>query len=193
MSVAPVVNQLRDALRERTRLENDFKTKILNRINAILEGLRDCDPATLPPAAAGVLNIAIGDLNEIVREIRNPINMTDAHVEQIVEPLERRRRNETLRLLPRGRPADGPRDLSAPAPDSSLSGPRSLFGSLFSRNRPASAVTENASTPRGSSIYRNGPPSLFDLARDSEDPHSSVQNTLIRGGKRTRRKYHRKA
>ena len=189
MSVVPVAVQLRNALTERIRLENDFKTKILNRINAILGTLNECDPASLPPSVAGTLNIAISDLNAIVRQIRTPENMTDEHVAEIVEPLERRRRNNTVRLLPAGQPVDGPRDLSAPA--SSLTGPRSLFGSLFSRNRPA--ATEVASTPRGSSMYRDGPASLFDLDRDSEESRNSEQNPLRRGGKRTRRKYHRKA
>lgn len=216
MSVAPVIDQLRAALTERTRLENNFKTKILNRINAILAGLNDCDRASLPPAAAGTLNIAIRDLSDIVRQIRTPDNMTDAHVEEIVEPLERRRRNNTLRLLP-GTTIDGARSLSAPA-----TGTTSPFGSWFSRSAPAAPARATGDTapvtPRGSSAYPDGPSSLFgvddldnladpDVERRSDSftgvppgvtglARRHVVNPLIRpdtGGKRTRRKYHRKA
>lgn len=201
MSVAPVVNQLRDALRERTRLEDDFKLKILNRINAILEGLNECDRGSLPPAAAGVLNIAIGDLNDIVREIRNPVNMTDANVEEIVEPLERRRRNNTVRLLPAGRPVDGPR-LSSPAPASSLTGSRTpfSFSSLFSRPRSASPETVELGRLR---TPDRPDPAVLDYDIDDEYPDfpgSPLGQGLPRmkgrvppvtriGGKRTRRKY----
>jgi hypothetical protein len=200
----PVVRQLRDALSERTRLENDFKTKILNRINAILQQLQDCDQALLPPTAAGVLNIAIADLDAIVRDIRNPTNMTDRDVEQIVEPLESRRRNNTMRLLPAGRPVDGARPLSNPAPASSLTGSRFWpFGRSPASPAPASAPS------RGSSIYRNGPDSLFDNLDDLDDERRSDSFNGVTGlarspvnsrlgypgfgGKRTRRKYHRKA
>ena len=187
MSVVPIATQLRTALRERTRLENDFKTKILNRINAILEQLNDCDRSSLPPTAAGVLNIAIDDLNAIVREIRTPTNMTDADVEQIVEPLERRRRNNSMRLLPAGRPVDGARPLSSPAPASSLTG--NSFWPFGSRS-PAAAPATEPSRPRGSSIYRDGPPSLFDL-----DESNSGRFSGSGGWKSNRktRKYHRKA
>ena len=214
MSVAPVIDQLRAALTERTRLENNFKTKILNRINAILAGLNDCDRASLPPAAAGALNIAIEDLSDIVRQIRNPDNMTDAHVEEIVEPLERRRRNNTMRLLP-GTTIDGARPLSDPPPASALTGLTSPFGSWFSRST-APAATAPADS---SSVYRNGHRSLFGLDPDDLDnladeddeerrrdsfpgvpsgvpglARRPVLNPLRRfGGKRTRRKYHRKA
>jgi hypothetical protein len=190
MSVVPIATQLRTALRERTRLENDFKTKILNRINAILEQLNDCDRSALPPTAAGVLNIAIDDLNAIVREIRTPTNMTDADVEQIVEPLERRRRNHSMRLLPAGRPVDGPRDLSAAPSSPSPSAPAgSMFSRFFGSPEAAPAAT---SSPRGSSIYRDGPPSLFDL----DDRDSSSSRFSGSGGwksNRKTRKYHRKA
>ena len=202
MSVAPVIQQLRGALNERTRLENDFKTKMINRINSILEQLNDCDRTGLPPAAAGVLNIAMSDLTDIVREIRNPVNMTDANVEEIVEPLERRRRNNTMRLLPAGRPVDAPRALSNPAPASSLTG-TSFWP--FGRSTPAPAPAAPAiETPRGSSMYRDGPVSLFDLD-DAPPSYASTFNDGLRspvkprsrfpftGGKRTRRKYHRKA
>lgn len=210
MSVAPVIQQLRSALRERTRLENDFKTKILNRINAILEQLNDCDRASLPPAAAGVLNIAIGDLNDIVREIRNPVNMTDAHVEEIVEPLERRRRNNTVRLLPAGRPVDGPRSLSAPGPAAAVRPFSMTDPSTWGRSTPApvelgrladkppsyeSAIA--SSNPAVDSIPRYG---RYDELRGSiEDDdlsgydlsHRSALSALPkRGG--TRRKYRRK-
>jgi hypothetical protein len=202
MSVAPVIDQLTAALTERTRLENNFKTKILNRINAILQGLENCDRASLPPAAAGALNIAIEDLNKIVRQIRTPDNMTDAHVEEIVEPLERRRRNNTLRLLP-GTTIDGVRPLSNPPPASALTGPRSPFSSLFSRfTAPARATVDTVPTERGSSVYRNGPRSLFgdNLYDDFEGVPPGVTGLAVNplrppvtGGKRTRRKYHRKA
>jgi hypothetical protein len=201
MNVSPVIDQLRAALRERTRLEDDFKLKILNRINAILEGLNECDRGSLPPAAAGVLNIAIGDLNDIVREIRNPVNMTDANVEEIVEPLERRRRNNTVRLLPAGRPVDGQRPL---APASSPSGSRSPFSigspsSWFSR--PSAPAETSPETRRSSSVIRNGPRRLIDgddldddeRYADSFDgvPPGSVglAGRPGTGGKRTRRKY----
>ena len=202
MSVAPVVNQLRDALRERTRLEDDFKLKILNRINAILEQLNNCDQESLPAPAAGALNIAIHDLNDIVREIRNPVNMTDAAVEEIVEPLQRRRLNNTVRLLPAGRPVDGPRPLSNPAPASSLTGSRTPFSigspsTWFSRpSAPAETAPE---TRRGSSVIRNGPRRLIDDDLDDERyadsfdgvPLGSVglAGRPVSGGKRTRRKY----
>lgn len=215
MNVAPVVRQLRDALTERTRLENDFKTKILNRINAILEQLNDCDRAGLPPAAAGVLNIAIGDLNDIVREIRNPINMTDAHVDEIVEPLERRRRDNTVRLLPEGRPVDGPRLLSAPPAASALNGltgrrsPFS-FGSLFSRPQAEPEPVELGRLRTPDRPERQGPISDEDVEElDYPDftggPRGQGLPRPLRrtglpvapgtriGGKRTRRKYHRKA
>ena len=218
MSVAPVIDQLRAALTERTRLENNFKTKILNRINAILAGLNDCDRASLPPAAAGALNIAIEDLSDIVRQIRNPDNMTDAHVEEIVEPLERRRRNNTMRLLP-GTTIDGARPLSDPPPASALTGLTSPFGSWFSRSPARATDTAPADS---SDAYRNGPVNLYgsdnlaDLVdpdaderrRDSfvgvsprdiglaaarrQVPNSRSGNPDF-GGKRTRRKYHRKA
>lgn len=219
MSVAPVIDQLRLALTERTRLENNFKTKILNRINAILAGLNDCDRASLPPAAAGTLNIAIRDLSDIVRQIRTPDNMTDAHVEEIVEPLERRRRNNTLRLLP-GTTIDGARPLSDPPPASALTGTTSPFGSWFSRSTaPARATGDTSPAIDSSYAYRNGPKSLYgddleeDDFRDSSDgvpglaaaaaaarvaaarrqvPNSRSGNPDL-GGKRTRRKYHRKA
>ena len=197
MSVAPVIQQLRLALNERTRLENDFKTKMINRINSILEQLNDCDRTGLPPAAAGVLNIAMSDLTDIVREIRNPVNMTDANVEEIVEPLERRRRNNTMRLLPAGRPVDAPRALSNPAPASSLTG-TSFWP--FGRSTPAPAAPAPAiERPRGSSMYRDEYRSLFDLddappsyADTFKDGLRSPVNSRV-GGKRTRRKYHRKA
>jgi len=186
MSVVPIATQLRTALRERTRLENDFKTKILNRINAILEQLNDCDRSALPPTAAGVLNIAIDDLNAIVREIRTPTNMTDADVEQIVEPLERRRRNNSMRLLPAGRPVDGPRDLSAAPSSSSPSAPaRSMYSRFFGSPEAAPAAT---SSPRGSSIYRDGPPSLFDLDESGRFSGSGGWKS-----NRKTRKYHRKS
>ena len=189
MSVVPVIDQLRAALTERTRLENDFKTKILNRINAILAGLNNCDRASLPPAAAGALNIAIEDLSDIVRQIRNPDNMTDAHVEEIVEPLERRRRNNTLRLLPAGRPVDGARPLSDPPPASALTAPRSPFGSLFSRfTAPATPAAPTVSPMRDRVRY--------DDLEDDDFPGGPLGQGLPqmrRGGKRTRRKYHRKA
>jgi hypothetical protein len=190
MNVAPVIDQLRAALRERTRLEDDFKLKILNRINAILEQLNNCDQGSLPPAAAGVLNIAIGDLNDIVREIRNPVNMTDAAVEQIVEPLERRRRNNTVRLLPTGRPVDGARPLSNPAPASSLTG-----NSFWPFGRSPAAP---AAPARGSSVNRNGPRALLgsddvddefvDAFDEEVPPRGDLRRNSI-GGKRTRRKY----
>ena len=182
MNVPPVIEQLRTALTERILLENNFKTKILNRINAILTGLNDFDRASLPPDAAGVLNIAIGDLNAIVREISTPNNMTDAHVEEIVEPLERRRRNNTVRLLPEGRPVDGARPLSASAP---TTGPRSLFGSLFSRS-PAPAPAPTVSPMRDGR-------GLYDELEDDFPGGPLGQGLPRRGGKRTRRKYHRKA
>lgn len=183
MSVAPVIDQLRAALTERILLENNFKTKILNRINAILAGLNDFDRASLSPDAAGVLNIAIGDLNAIVREISTPNNMTDAHVEEIVEPLVSRRRNNTLRLLPAGRPVDVARSLSAPA-----TGPRSPFSSLFSRfTSPAPAPT--VSPMRDGRLYNE-----LDELDDDDLPGGPLgQGLPRRGGKRTRRKYHRKA
>ena len=188
MSVAPVIDQLRLALTERTRLENNFKTKILNRINAILEGLNDCDQESLPPAAAGTLNIAIRDLNGIISEIRNPVNMTDAHVEEIVEPLERRRRNNTVRLLPAGRPVDGARPLSDPPPASALTGPTSPFGSLFSRFTAPATPAPTVSPMRDRVLY--------DALEDDDLPGGPLGQGLPRmrrGGKRTRRKYHRKA
>jgi len=201
MSVVPIATQLRTALRERTRLENDFKTKILNRINAILEQLNDCDRSALPPTAAGVLNIAIDDLNAIVREIRTPTNMTDVDVEQIVEPLERRRRNNSMRLLPAGRPVDGPRDLSSPAPASSLTG--NSFWQFGSRSPAAAPATEPATvTSRLSDAYRYGPDSVFDLDdnayRDSFDgvPRGVAGKATVSrigGSNRKTRKYHRKA
>jgi hypothetical protein len=204
MNVAPVVDQLRAALTERTRLENDFKTKILNRINAILEQLNDCDRANLPPTAAGVLDIAVEDLNAIVREIRNPTNMTDAHVEEIVEPLDRRRRNNTVRLLPEGRPVDGPRLLSAPPAASALTGRRSPFsiGSWFSRPQAEEVELGRLRTPDRPAIQRqrSDPDNLDDL--DEADYPDFPGGPLGRGrvapgtrigGKRTRRKYHRKA
>ena len=184
MSVAPVIDQLRDALTERTRLENDFKTKILNRINAILTELNNCDPASLTPAAAGTLNIAIRDLNGIINDIRNPENMTDEHVAEIVEPLERRRRNNTVRLLPGGRPVDGPRPLSAPAP---ATGSRSPFGSWFSRSTAPAAPAPTVSPMRDGRV-------VFDQLEDDDLPGGPLGQWLPKkGGKRTRRKYHRKA
>jgi len=215
MSVAPVVNQLRDALRERTRLEDDFKLKILNRINAILEQLNNCDQESLPAPAAGALNIAIHDLNDIVREIRNPVNMTDAAVEEIVEPLQRRRRNNTVRLLPAGRPVDGPRPLSNPAPASSLTGSRTPFSigspsTWFSR--PRSASPEPVELGRLRTPDRPDVPDPAGLDYDIDDeypdfPGGPLGQGLPRmkgrvppvtrrggsvtriGGKRTRRKY----
>jgi len=188
-----VADRLREALSERTRLENDFKTKILNRINAILRQLQDCDRASLPPTAAGVLNIAIADLDAIVRDIRNPTNMTDRDVEQIVEPLERRNRDRTLRLLPAGQAID---------PDIPLSSPPT-YSSLYP-SRPASSrswLPWFSSAPASSSAPARAPSGLDNLDddRDSTGGHSgavglghSPLNGRI-GGKRTRRKYHRKA
>lgn len=193
MSVAPVIDQLRAALTERTRLENNFKTKILNRINAILAGLNNCDRESLPPAAAGALNIAIGDLNEIVRQIRNPDNMTDAHVAEIVEPLERRRRNNTLRLLP-GTTIDGIRPLSEPAPASSLTGSRS-FGSWFSRtpDEPTAVELGRLRTPDRPDVPYISRQFSDELDDDDLPGGPLGQGLPRRGGKRTRRKYHRKA
>lgn len=212
LRVAPVVNQLRAALTERTRLENDFKTKILNRINAILEQLNDCDRSALPPTAAGVLDIAVEDLNAIVREIRNPTNMTDAHVDEIVEPLERRRRDNTVRLLPEGRPVDGPRLLSAPPAASALTaltGRRSPFsiGSWFSSPQAEEAeevelgrlITPDRPVRQGQISdedveeldypdFPGGP-----LGQGLPRPLRRVAPGTRKGGKRTRRKYHRKA
>lgn len=187
MSVAPVIDQLTAALTERTRLENNFKTKILNRINAILAGLNNCDRASLPPAAAGTLNIAIEDLSDIVRQIRNPDNMTDDHVEEIVEPLERRRRNNTLRLLP-GTTIDGVRPLSDPPPASALTAPRSPFGSWFSRSTAPATPAPTVSPMRDRVLY--------DALEDDDLPGGPLGQgipRMRRGGKRTRRKYHRKA
>ena len=216
MSVAPVVNQLRDALRERTRLENDFKTKILNRINAILEQLNNCDQESLPAPAAGVLNIAIRDLDAIVHEIRNPENMTDAAVEQIVKPLKSRQENNTMRLLPAGQPVDDPIPLSAPsAPASSLTGSRTPFSigspsTWFSR--PRSASPEPVELGRLRTPDRPDVPDPAGLDYDIDDeypdfPGGPLGQGLPRmkgrvppvtrrggsvtriGGKRTRRKY----
>jgi hypothetical protein len=195
----PVVRQLRNALLERTRLENDFKTRILNRINDILRQLQDCDRASLPPTAAGVLNIAIADLDAIVRDISNPTNMTDRDVEQIVEPLQRRNRDRTLRLLPAGQNIDGDRSLSAPPTYSSLfpssSAPASSrpWSSWFSSAPPArgSSVSDDLEEPSDDSV--NGAnarlPGPFGLGRS---PLNGSHTGSV-GGKRTRRKYHRKA
>lgn len=187
MSVPSVVEQLRDALTERKRIEDNFKLKILNRINAILGELRECDPVSLPPDAAGVLNIAIRDLDAIVHEIRNPENMTDVAVEEIVKPLKIRQATNTMRLLENGRPVDGQRPL-IPAPASSLTGSRNPFSigspsTWFSRPS-APATSALPETRRVSSIYRDGPPSLFDDGLDDDVPLRGR-----RGGKRTRRKY----
>ena len=196
----PVVRQLRDALNERTRLENDFKTRILNRINAILRQLQDCDRASLPPTAAGVLNIAIADLDAIVRDIRNPTNMTDRDVEQIVEPLERRNRDRTLRLLPAGQAIDPDQPLSAPPTYSSLypssSAPVSSrpWTSWFSSAPASSALARGSSVSDDLEEPWDGSVTGANarLPRNPVGLGRSPLNGSI-GGKKTRRKYHRKA
>ena len=198
MSVAPVVNQLRDALRERTRLENDFKTKILNRINAILEQLNNCDQESLPAPAAGVLNIAIRDLDAIVHEIRNPENMTDVAVEEIVKPLKIRQATNTMRLLENGRPVDDQRPL-IPAPASSQTRSRNPFSlgspsTWFSRPRaPGTVELGRVPDTAGSELdddyveFDDGLPGgpRYGLPRRV----APGTRTTGPGGKRTRRKY----
>ena len=129
MSTA-TLDELRRSLVERRRLEEAFKQNVINRIAAILQGLRDC-PAPPPGSpAAAALDLTRTQLDAFINELTHPDNLTDAEALRIANTVNRddlRRIGGPTRSLPRVGPAPG----SAPAPAASS---WSLFGS-----RPAPA------------------------------------------------------
>jgi hypothetical protein len=134
------LDELRRSLGERRRLEEAFKQNVINRITAILQGLRDC-PAPPPGSpAAAALDLTRKQLDAFINELTHPDNLTDAEAQRIANTVNRddlRRVGGPTRALPRVGPAPG----SAPAPASWFS-----FG-----RRPATAPA--AAPLRRSSVY----------------------------------------
>ena len=163
------LNELRRALEERTRLENAFKQNVINRINAILQGLRDCpEPPPGSPAAAA-LDLTRRQLDDFITELTNPTNLTDEEAQRIANTVDRndlRRVGGPTRALPARVPNAGP---AAPGPGPSWW--------PFGRAAPAApAAPRAAPSPRGS-IYEDlddEPPSWNPAwARDPRVPRAS--------------------
>ena len=136
------LDELRRSLGERRRLEEEFKQKIINRIAAILQGLRDC-PAPPPGSpAAAALDLTRTQLDAFINDLTHPTNLTDAEAQRIANTVNR----DDLRRIggpTRALPSVGPPG-SAPAPSS-----WSLFGKP---SAPAPVI----SPLRRSSVYSDG-------------------------------------
>jgi len=136
------LDELRRSLVERRRLEEAFKQNVINRITAILQGLRDC-PAPPPGSpAAAALDLTRTQLDAFINELTHPDNLTDAEASRIANTVNRddlRRIGGPTRALPRVGPPG-----SAPTPSS-----WSLFGKP---SAPAPVI----SPLRRSSVYSDG-------------------------------------
>lgn len=181
MSTA-TLNELKRALGERERLENAFKQNVINRINAILQGLRDC-PAPPPGSpAAAALDLTRVQLDAFINELTHPTNLTDAEAQRIANTVDRndlRRVGGPTRSLPARVPiAPGSTGSTGPTGPAA---PASSWWS-FGRAAPAPAPVAPRAVPRGS-IYDDvddevaGPGWNPDWYRDPRESSSSRSST----------------
>jgi len=181
-----VAGQLNAALQTRIRLEEAFKQNVIDRINVILRSLRDCPRDGLTPAASSALDLTQRQLDDFIRELTNPTNLTDAEAQRIASTVDR----DDLRRI--GGPTSAlPRVGSVPGP----TGPTGSSWWPFGKPAPAPAPAALAPTelksydelyPRGSD-YRG---SIFD---DPDDPDALAylprrRNAMVGGWKSPRKR-----
>jgi len=173
MSTA-TLDELRRALVERRRLEEAFKQNVINRITAILQGLRDC-PAPPPGSpAAAALDLTRAQLDAFINELTHPDNLTDAEAQRIASTVDRadlRRVGGPTRQLPPAGPVSAPPPYPGRAPTSWFPWSRPAAPAPAPLGNRPSTGTELTRRP---TIYGDDDDDLYDSLGSRGSSYSSA-------------------